>query len=192
MRQLFAILLFAVSSTAWSATLTIDFESVEQSDLVNLFPPGPGDDGSKAFSTDGFDFTLNGGLQEDPGNKLVFGSKIQQLFTPDAYVRMSRTDGANFALLDVGLLDCGVTCNIRGVRDDGGSFTIFNTTDINDLGSGDWLNVTSVTFGVNEPEIFFNDVRVDDITVASAVPVPAAVWLFGSALAGIGWIRRRG
>jgi hypothetical protein len=25
----------------------------------------------------------------------------------------------------------------------------------------------------------------------SAVPIPAAVWLFGSALAGLGWMRRR-
>jgi hypothetical protein len=28
-------------------------------------------------------------------------------------------------------------------------------------------------------------------TVVSAVPVPAAVWLFGSALAGLGWMRRK-
>jgi len=27
--------------------------------------------------------------------------------------------------------------------------------------------------------------------VASVVPIPAAVWLFGSALAGLGWLRRR-
>ena len=27
--------------------------------------------------------------------------------------------------------------------------------------------------------------------VGSVVPVPAAVWLFGSALAGLGWIRRK-
>ena len=27
--------------------------------------------------------------------------------------------------------------------------------------------------------------------VVSEVPVPAAVWLFGSALAGLGWMRRR-
>ncbi|MCP3907923.1 MAG: VPLPA-CTERM sorting domain-containing protein [Gammaproteobacteria bacterium] len=27
--------------------------------------------------------------------------------------------------------------------------------------------------------------------MGSAVPVPAAVWLFGSALAGLGWLRRK-
>ena len=31
----------------------------------------------------------------------------------------------------------------------------------------------------------------DDFVVGTAVPVPAAVWLFGSALAGLGWFRRK-
>jgi hypothetical protein len=31
---------------------------------------------------------------------------------------------------------------------------------------------------------------IDNVTV-SAVPVPAAVWLFGSGLAGLGWLRRK-
>ncbi|MCP4833046.1 MAG: VPLPA-CTERM sorting domain-containing protein, partial [Gammaproteobacteria bacterium] len=30
-----------------------------------------------------------------------------------------------------------------------------------------------------------------NIVVGAAVPIPAAVWLFGSALAGLGWIRRK-
>jgi hypothetical protein len=32
--------------------------------------------------------------------------------------------------------------------------------------------------------------RIDNFT-ASVVPIPAAVWLFGSALAGLGWLRRK-
>lgn len=32
---------------------------------------------------------------------------------------------------------------------------------------------------------------MDGDVAASVVPVPAAVWLFGSALAGLGWLRRR-
>jgi len=32
---------------------------------------------------------------------------------------------------------------------------------------------------------------VSGSVVASVVPIPAAVWLFGSALAGLGWLRRR-
>jgi|GEM_PF-2062824 len=34
------------------------------------------------------------------------------------------------------------------------------------------------------------EIEVDNIVV-NAVPVPAAVWLFGSALAGLGWLRRK-
>jgi len=32
---------------------------------------------------------------------------------------------------------------------------------------------------------------VADNWTITAVPVPAAVWLFGSALAGLGWMRRK-
>lgn len=32
---------------------------------------------------------------------------------------------------------------------------------------------------------------LSDSVAVSAVPVPAAVWLFGSALAGLGWLRRK-
>lgn len=35
------------------------------------------------------------------------------------------------------------------------------------------------------------DNRYASLLVATVVPVPAAVWLFGSALAGLGWMRRR-
>lgn len=37
---------------------------------------------------------------------------------------------------------------------------------------------------------FSHDAALSDI-VLTAVPVPAAVWLFGSALAGLGWLRRK-
>ena len=33
-------------------------------------------------------------------------------------------------------------------------------------------------------------VRIDNLLVATAVPVPAAVWLFGSGLLMLGWRRR--
>jgi hypothetical protein len=47
---------------------------------------------------------------------------------------------------------------------------------------GDWLNAGAV--GGSE---------LDPLATAwtVAVPVPAAVWLFGSALAGLGWMRRK-
>jgi hypothetical protein len=42
-----------------------------------------------------------------------------------------------------------------------------------------------------DPCTVFNHGRVVTSGTISAVPVPAAVWLFGSALAGLGWFRRK-
>ena len=48
---------------------------------------------------------------------------------------------------------------------------------------GPWYNLGGVAYGS----------EFDPIATAwsVAVPIPAAVWLFGSALAGLGWFRRR-
>ena len=47
-----------------------------------------------------------------------------------------------------------------------------------DYASGDF-------FGAQQYTLF------KSTSVASVVPIPAAVWLFGSALAGLGWMRRK-
>jgi hypothetical protein len=188
MRFLFIAMLL-VTSAVNATTVTIDFENVSSGDLTPLYLPGPGDDGSKTFQTDGFTFNLNGGLTETPENNYVYGSKIQQLFTPDAYVDMRRTDGQAFSLHDVDIFACEPNCLIWGAISIGGVVSTFSTDNTADLGSGDWLNVTYVSFG-NELE-FGPSVAVDNIVVGAAVPIPAAVWLFGSALAGLGWMRRK-
>ena len=53
----------------------------------------------------------------------------------------------------------------------------------------EWINLESVSIR------FYTDfeagiLSVDNIVVTT-VPIPAAVWLFGSALGGLGWMRRR-
>ena len=55
-----------------------------------------------------------------------------------------------------------------------------------------WTNLTSIDieFSVSSFYPAFVVPAVDNITL-QAVPIPAAVWLFGSALAGLGWLRRR-
>ena len=48
-----------------------------------------------------------------------------------------------------------------------------------------------VLLGINNDSVMgYDNVCVDDCSTA-AVPVPAAVWLFGSALGMLGWMRRR-
>jgi len=54
-----------------------------------------------------------------------------------------------------------------------------------------WSNLDSILFNVSNP--LNNAGAIDNIRAysASAIPLPAAVWLFGSALAGLGWLRRK-
>jgi hypothetical protein len=51
----------------------------------------------------------------------------------------------------------------------------------------DFLNIVSANFGGSQTYDFDATLSM----TASAVPIPAAVWLFGSALAGLGWFRRK-
>jgi hypothetical protein len=60
------------------------------------------------------------------------------------------------------------------------------------VGTGDWLNLRKLTFvaGGNPFGVGSATAEIDNIVV-SAVPIPAAMWLFGSALAGLGWLKRK-
>jgi hypothetical protein len=51
----------------------------------------------------------------------------------------------------------------------------------------DFLNIVSANFGGSQTYDFDATLSM----TASAVPIPAAVWFFGSALAGLGWFRRK-
>jgi hypothetical protein len=164
------------------SAITIDFESLTPGDVT-----GPDVYGYSIFSTDGFDFLVKGGLGNGGGNQYAAAISSGNFHEPAASVNFSRTDNNAFALLDLDLLQCNGsgTCTIWGLINGGGSI---NTTDVNSLGVGDWLNLTGVeVFGSQT----IHSLDVDNIVVGAAVPIPAAVWLFGSALAGLGWIRRK-
>jgi hypothetical protein len=54
--------------------------------------------------------------------------------------------------------------------------------------------VASVNASIDPPNWLVSGSGVKDLSLTTAwsvVPLPAAVWLFGSALAGLGWFRRR-
>ena len=50
-----------------------------------------------------------------------------------------------------------------------------------------WVNLSSVEFIVGTGAPFASLTNI----VVSQVPIPAAAWLFGSALAGLGWLQRK-
>jgi hypothetical protein len=53
-----------------------------------------------------------------------------------------------------------------------------------------WTGIAKLELGSTRGEAYGAVGGYDNIFVTS-VPIPAAVWLFGSALAGLGWLRRR-
>ncbi len=84
---------------------------------------------------------------------------------------------------------------VTGYFDGGGTITqgINATVGIETVLFDDsWVNLTSIdiVFATSSFNTFGIVPALDNITL-QAVPVPAAVWLFGSALAGLGWLRTR-
>ena len=183
MRSILITILLLASVATNAATVVIDFESVVPGDVS-----GPDLEGDYYFETDGFGFYSQLAIGGDgTGNQYAAGFRFDGLFAPPAHVTFGQIGGGAFALHDLDM-DCfGISCTIRGQKTGGGTIS---TSNINDLGAGDWLNLTYVS--VESPQMVLGaPIHVDNIMVGAAVPVPAAIWLFGSALAGLGWLRRK-
>ncbi|MCP4831206.1 MAG: hypothetical protein GY886_03200 [Gammaproteobacteria bacterium] len=202
MNQAIAIMLFTVagflSAGVQAAPVTIDFEA----GTVDYFNYGWGPIGStvgsQGFEITGGSFSVGDGpegadLYTGNNGTVVYGAEAccsaQDFHSPRAYFNLERADGGAFALYSVDFYgeypDPGLT-RIIGDVVGGGSVSSSSTA----LGTGGWLNLESVDFysgGINNAWGFALG-ELDNIVV-SAVPVPAAVWLFGSALAGLGWMR---
>ena len=200
MNRLVVITLVAIagflSAGAQAAPVTIDFEE------FNI-----GDGGGSVFDTptitsQGYELTGSGGPDGPYSSTEVISSGTKAYggtlggFGQDGFglgvdVTFEKADGGAFAIHTLDLImttDPDGWTEIRGTLA-GGGLTFLSGVAV---GTGDWLNLESVTFKAEGNGFGFGggEVVVDNISV-SAVPVPAAVWLFGSALAGLGWFRRR-
>jgi hypothetical protein len=194
MRHALGVIFLFILGSAQAAPVTIDFEEFSVGAETTLFSQG---------------YTIKGeAYQFDPGpccNAIIaigdqpLGSKQLEFFSfnsvdfspgPRIFLDVERTDGTAFALysIDIG----GDFAEIQGTRATDGQII---TGTVGDLGSGDWLAITS--FRLDEDACVCGGFGIalegyaDNIVVGAAVPVPAAVWLFGSALAGLGWMRRK-
>ncbi len=202
MIRLVAALLLLAAGTMPAAAVTIDFEEFSVGD-----GPAPLDDfGFDWFLSNGYEF--GGGaapgctqfgcpleiLIGDSGSNSLGGGigwSGQDGFGALTTITMRQADGGAFAIHSLDLFmdtDNQGTMEIRGILAGGGTTFLLGVP----VGTGDWLNLESVTFRAegNNTGLGFSAVEVDNIVI-SAVPVPAAVWLFGSALAGLGWIKRK-
>ena len=181
MRLLLLVPLLLGLSVANASTMTIDFDD----------PNLPFSGNEEGFTTQGFSFTFFPVPIPLPPAYINNGSL---LFCPDCSMAMESTTEDTFSLhsfdgyaLDYSLSDYKVL-EVTGFFEGGGtvvtSFPIildtFQLFDVN------WDSLVRVEFDNLGP----GPSAVDNIVV-STVPIPAAVWLFGSGLGLLGWIRRR-
>ena len=181
-------LLASVLFLAWSAqasAYTIDFEEF---DVGYVGPTLISGDYviTNDYSCDSSQAPLCGAEITDAKSLRIYGEP--NFFAVYAWAEVERSDGGAFAVLSADVIN------------DFGGGAIFGTTSsgdniygvLADLGQGQWLDVTRFGYEVYYPEATPVPaiVEIDNILV-SAVPVPAAVWLFGSALAGLALVRRR-
>jgi len=188
MRFIYIFTLLLVSVTAQAETVVLDFE--EFAGNVALFEPLPA-----SFDTKGYTITSPNGawFDDDP----FAGSQVGLLFNNTGEMTLSKVGGTSFSLIGFDYsfnTDSFAPYDINFTALTAGGETINSTVGL----PGDWYEHTYLAGGVfndivsitisgvgTSPQFAINNV------VVSAVPVPAAVWLFGSALAGLGWMRRR-
>jgi len=207
MNRLFVALIVLIAGTMPAAAVTIDFEEFN----IGEDPAG----GGYWFESQGYEFAgehgpcgqfgcpaeiLDGTLAGASGSN-SFGAHNgwggQDGYGAQVGVSMRQAGGGAFAIHSLDLLLEGCYGNYSGCF---GSETISGTlaggglADLSvSVGTGDWLNLQRVDFRADGDGFGFGTgtvVEIDNINV-SAVPIPAAVWLFGSALAGLGWLRRK-
>jgi hypothetical protein len=90
-------------------------------------------------------------------------------------------------------------CEVNNSTSDSGSCTSFSAYRYSvNIGAGNATHAASYVDFFDEPHEPWSIActscevtNISPVTAWSVVPLPAAVWLFGSALAGLGWFRRR-
>ena len=176
MKSLIALCLIFAAQAAYS--VGIDFE-----ELASGETPTPIVSQGFRFSADDSHFILSSA-----------GFTTQALyFCPWCNLTIEDVSGDNFRLNAFSFdtaLDYGNSISITGYYDGGGSITENLTVNFAEqyfeFGNA-WDNLTHVVIDGNDLSIGNG---IDNIIV-NGVPVPAAIWLFGSALAGLGFLRRK-
>jgi len=193
---LIGIIFFSANLSA----MTIDFEDV----------PVPGNQANTdSFTWDGMRFT---GWDYSPAGLTLYkdgwsGATVRPTVGDislmgwsnyfDPFIDMERDDGGLFRLESF-IAGSGDVFSIAGIYEDYSSiyFLMDDLVSV-DLGENHTLyylpegftNLIEVTWQGQESGVN-GFIMLDNIAV-TAVPIPAAVWLFGSALAGLGWLRRK-
>ncbi len=165
MKNYLGCLLLFVSGSAFSTPLTWTLNDI-------VFEDGGTATGSFVYDADANSYSsIN--ITTQGGDDSLYGGTYTQLF--GSY---SNTSG----YVQTESLLCGVPQEMCG-------FGLLFESGLTNVG-GTKAIIFDNSISV---EIRPNSFQLRDITsgTVSAVPIPAAVWLFGSALAGLGWMRRK-
>jgi hypothetical protein len=185
MRKLLFLLLSAAALSVQAAQVTIDFEEVTPSSgsFTEFESKGYGFLARTDFLQESFTGVSSDGIYASGENAVAGFCDL----ACQAEIVMERTDGGIFAVfaLDSDSYSNGFGAFFGTLA--GGSTVALSFSDI---GTGDWLNLTRLSYIDNNPFALDKYVHMDNI-VAAAVPIPAAVWLFGWALVGLGWLKRK-
>jgi hypothetical protein len=192
MKQLFAFVVASIFSITVNATsVTIDFEDaiLGSTEVVSQGFRITGDTGSYGGDEERL------GVMDDSGDQ--FFEVFAHVYEPNCAcsasnvnIDLERDDGGAFAFYSADWTGYIENVSVSGLLADGNYAS-------DPVGTGDWLNVVGVFFTASGPFCTTNcyldlaGLEVDNIVVGAAVPIPAAVWLFGSGLGLLGWIRRR-
>jgi len=125
----------------------------------------------------------------------AFDDDVLEFNTTGSQVTFTESSGSAFDFLAVELGGLNTTSGdaqltFTGFFSGGGSITQNVDTfagDYNLISFSGFVGLSSLAVSAPSDGRF----PVIDNVVLNAVPVPAAVWLFGSALAGLGWLGRR-
>jgi hypothetical protein len=181
MRSLVLAVVAFFSATASATTIDFSLGSITN---ITTFEVG-GAEYNGLVSTKGYDFS--GTLDYQVSTEVL-------AWCPpcDDKLTIERTDGHVFSLDSFDFSDGGANqpLMMTGYTLGGGSMQMelpLVSGSLTTLNVG-WSGLTSVV--IDNPTGGYVGV-IDNIVVTSAVPIPATVWLFGSALAGLGWLRRK-
>ena len=175
MRNFVFVLAMLGISVAQAATVTVDFDEFTEN---NMHSP---------IVSDGYSFDSRAGFEPIGGIAPC----------PICTLTISNVAGDPFSLLSLGLWNVELFGTGDAVVTVTGNYAVGGQVSIDLLLPASiqtdfsfdsaWSGLQSATFSAASTG---SAVGYDNV-VLSAVPIPAAVWLFGSALAGLGWMRRK-
>jgi hypothetical protein len=200
MKNLIAVVLLLGCGVVQAAAVIIDFE--EYDGVCDASPFSTCDADNPLVTDQGFLFSpldskpieLSHPADETGG----FGTTSIFLSRDDYgsdVIEISEASSSNFNFYGFATIhlfnSTGLIDSIIGYKENGTQVTAnnieINGSYINLINYGDFSNLVRVEIFSNEA----NNVLVLDNFMVQTVPIPAAVWLFGSALGGLGWMRRK-